>query len=86
MTPGRWLADHEQDLVHRLSEWVRIRSVAGLPERAVDVRRPANSLAGAFPESGFPVVEVWPADSAPAVYAEWAVDPVAATVLVYSHH
>ncbi|GAA1520797.1 M20/M25/M40 family metallo-hydrolase [Kribbella lupini] len=81
-----FLADHEADLVAELTEWVRIPSVAGLPERAVEVNRSANWLAGTLRAIGFPTVEVWSEDEAPAVYAEWCATPGARTVLVYSHH
>jgi acetylornithine deacetylase/succinyl-diaminopimelate desuccinylase-like protein len=58
-----------------------------VPEHEPDLQRSANWLAGAFRETGFPTVEVWPTDGGPAVFAEWpSPDPGAPTVLVYSHH
>jgi acetylornithine deacetylase/succinyl-diaminopimelate desuccinylase-like protein len=81
-----FLSAHEADLVDALSEWIRIPSVAGDPDQAVEVIRSANWLAGALRSTGFPVVEVWAEDEAPAVYAEWCAAPGALTVLVYSHH
>jgi acetylornithine deacetylase/succinyl-diaminopimelate desuccinylase-like protein len=88
MTDGvhEFLEAHEADLVDELLQWVRIPSVAGHPERAVEVNRSANWLAGVLRGLGFPVVEVWSQDDAPAVYAEWSAAPGAPTVLVYSHH
>ncbi|GIF09052.1 M20/M25/M40 family metallo-hydrolase [Actinoplanes siamensis] len=83
---GEFLAGHTEDLVRELTEWVRIPSVAGVPEREQDLLRSANWLAGALRASGFPVTEVWKADGAPAVYAEWCAAPGAPTVLIYSHH
>ncbi|MDO3683294.1 M20/M25/M40 family metallo-hydrolase [Micromonospora sp. C28ISP2-4] len=81
-----YLDAHRRDLVAELIGWVRIRSVAGLPEREVEVLRSANWLAGTLRDLGFPVVQVWNRDSAPAVYAEWCEAPGAPTVLIYSHH
>lgn len=81
-----YLAEHRDELVAQLSEWVAVPSVAGEPEYEPDVLRSANWLAGVLRDTGFPTVEVWKAQGAPAVYAEWIVDPEAPTVLVYSHH
>jgi acetylornithine deacetylase/succinyl-diaminopimelate desuccinylase-like protein len=81
-----YLAAHQGDLVDELIGWVRLRSVAGLPEREPDLIRSENWLAGTLRATGFPVVEVWKVEGAPAVYAEWCAAPDAPTVLVYSHH
>jgi acetylornithine deacetylase/succinyl-diaminopimelate desuccinylase-like protein len=82
-----WLAGRRDDLLAELIGWVRIRSVMGPPENAVDLRRSAQWLAGTLREVGFPTVEVWPTAGAPAVFAEWpAAEHGAPTVLVYSHH
>jgi acetylornithine deacetylase/succinyl-diaminopimelate desuccinylase-like protein len=80
------LAEHRDRIVEELIGWVRVRSVAGVPEHDVDVIRSANWLAGALRDTGFPVVEVWETGGGPAVYAEWCAAPGAPTVLVYSHH
>lgn len=80
------LAAHRDRLVDQLVGWVRLRSVAGVPEHAVDVLRSANWLAAALRGTGFPVAEVWRTAGLPAVYAEWCGAPGAPTVLVYSHH
>jgi acetylornithine deacetylase/succinyl-diaminopimelate desuccinylase-like protein len=73
-------------MVRQLVGWIRIRSVAGVPEHGPDLIRSANWLAGELRATGFPAVEVWKVDGAPAVYAEWCAAPGAPTVLVYSHH
>ncbi|WP_250033780.1 M20/M25/M40 family metallo-hydrolase [Paractinoplanes maris] len=88
MTEGvhDFLARHRDALVEELSGWIRLRSVAGLPERVPDVRRSANWLAGTLRDAGFPSVEVWDTEGGPAVYAQWCEAPGAPTVLVYSHH
>ncbi|QFZ21322.1 M20/M25/M40 family metallo-hydrolase [Saccharothrix syringae] len=83
----RGYLDGQRDrLVEELAEWVRLRSVAGVPEHEVDLLRSANWLAGTLRGTGFPTVEVWTTEGGPAVYAEWCGAPGAPTVLVYSHH
>jgi acetylornithine deacetylase/succinyl-diaminopimelate desuccinylase-like protein len=81
-----FLAAHRMDLTDELMDWIRIPSVAGQPDHAPDLIRSANWLAAALRDIGFPTVEVWEADGAPAVYAEWCAAPDAPTVLIYSHH
>jgi acetylornithine deacetylase/succinyl-diaminopimelate desuccinylase-like protein len=81
-----FLAEHRDAMAAELAEWVRIPSVAGVPEHAIDLRRSANWLAAALRETGFPSVEVWDTEGGPAVFAEWCADPDAPTVLIYSHH
>ena len=75
-----------EGFVADLTGWVRLRSVAGVAEHEIDVKRSANWLAAALRETGFPAVEVWDTEGGPAVYAEWCADPGTPTVLVYSHH
>lgn len=85
-----FIADHADEFVEQLSQWLRIPSVWTDPERADDVRRSADWLADALRAAGFPTVEIWTAggaDGAPAVFAEWpSADPNAKTVVVYGHH
>jgi len=86
-TPIRDYLDRQEDtIVAELTGWVRLRSVAGVPEHLIDLRRSANWLAGALRDTGFPSVEVWDTDGGPAVYGEWCAATDAPTVLVYSHH
>ncbi|MGC5075810.1 M20/M25/M40 family metallo-hydrolase [Agrococcus sp. DT81.2] len=81
-----FLDAHDAALVDQLSEWVRIPSVAGVPEREHHLRRSAFWLAGALRDVGFPLTEIWSGPTGPAVYAEWCAAPGAPTVIVYSHH
>ncbi|GAA0228223.1 M20/M25/M40 family metallo-hydrolase [Cryptosporangium japonicum] len=73
-------------IIDELIGWVRRRSVAGVPEHEIELRRSANWLAGALRDVGFPITDVWGPPDAPAVYAEWCAAPGAPTVLIYSHH
>src|SRR5919202_300376 len=70
-----FVAEHVDEMVAQLVEWVRLRSLAGLPENDPDLLRSANWLAGALREVGFPTVEVWETEGAPSVYAEWCEAP-----------
>ncbi|MFI8999953.1 dipeptidase [Streptomyces sp. NPDC053541] len=82
-----YVEQHRTAFLDDLAEWLRIPSVSAQPERAGDVRRSADWLAAKLRETGFPVVEVWETDGAPAVFAEWPSDaPDAPTALVYGHH
>jgi len=82
-----WLDAHRDDLLAELIGWVRLRSVMGPPEAAIELKRSAQWLAGTLREIGFPTVEVWTTDGGPAVFAEWpAAASAAPTVLVYGHH
>ncbi len=81
-----FLSANRDAMVAELAEWVRIPSVAGVPEHSIDLLRSANWLAAALRETGFPSVEVWNTDGGPAVYGQWCAEPDAPTVLIYSHH
>jgi acetylornithine deacetylase/succinyl-diaminopimelate desuccinylase-like protein len=83
---ARYLTAHAADVVDHLAGWVRLRSVAGMPEHVPDLVRSANWLAGELRSLGFPTVEVWSAGGIPAVYGAWCAAADAPTVLVYSHH
>ncbi|MEU5420621.1 dipeptidase [Streptomyces sp. NPDC001407] len=82
-----YIDEHRDAFLDDLVEWLRIPSVSADPGRASDVRRSADWLAGKLTATGFPTVEVWETDGAPAVFAEWpSGDADAPTVLVYGHH
>ena len=82
-----FVAEHRQQLVDELSEWLRIPSVSADPDYAGEVSRSADWLAQRLLRAGFPSVEIWPTAGLPAVFAEWpSDDPDAPTVLVYGHH
>ncbi|MFE7630934.1 M20/M25/M40 family metallo-hydrolase [Kocuria sp. NPDC057446] len=81
-----FLAAHLSEMLDGLKEWVRIPSVAAVPEREHDLLRSAHWLAGELRDVGFPTTRIWPGVYGPAVYAAWCETPGAPTVLVYSHH
>jgi acetylornithine deacetylase/succinyl-diaminopimelate desuccinylase-like protein len=73
-------------LLDQLGDWVRIPSVAGVPERKHNLTRSARWLAGELRDVGFPTTEIWQGAEGPAVFAEWSAAPNAPTILIYSHH
>jgi acetylornithine deacetylase/succinyl-diaminopimelate desuccinylase-like protein len=82
-----FVIEHRDDLHADLDAWLRIPSISADPAHAADVARSAEWLAGALRRVGFPTVEIWPTDGAPAVFAEWPSGDVGAPVaLVYAHH
>jgi acetylornithine deacetylase/succinyl-diaminopimelate desuccinylase-like protein len=81
-----YLDTHSRELLDRLSEWIRIPSVAGVPDRRHHLIRSANWLAAELRDVGFPVTEIWPGTEGPAVFAEWCDAPGSPTILIYSHH
>ncbi|MFC8916389.1 dipeptidase [Streptomyces sp. NPDC057116] len=86
-TVRTYIAQHRAAFLDDLTEWLRIPSVSAQPVHAPDVRRSAEWLAAKLTETGFPVVEVWETEGAPAVFAEWpSGEEGAPTVLVYGHH
>jgi acetylornithine deacetylase/succinyl-diaminopimelate desuccinylase-like protein len=81
---------HAAEFTRDLSEWLRIPSISGDPDRIGDVRASAEWLAAKLRSIGFPTVEIWEtADGAglPSVFAEWrSGEEGAPTALVYGHH
>jgi acetylornithine deacetylase/succinyl-diaminopimelate desuccinylase-like protein len=73
-------------MLAELTEWVRIRSVAGTPDTRTKLAASAQWLAQRFRDIGFPIVDVLPTGDSFAVYAEWCTQPAAPTYLIYSHH
>ncbi|MGY5882800.1 M20/M25/M40 family metallo-hydrolase [Modestobacter lacusdianchii] len=78
---------HLDDLHADLDAWLRIPSISADPAHAADVRASAEWLAEALRRTGFPTVEIWETEGAPAVFAEWpSADADAPVALVYGHH
>jgi acetylornithine deacetylase/succinyl-diaminopimelate desuccinylase-like protein len=84
----QYVADHREDLLADLDQWLRIPSISAQADHHSDVRRSAEWFADAAKKVGFPTVRVLDGGPwLPAVYAEWpSDDPDAPVVLVYGHH
>ncbi|MGY2085000.1 dipeptidase [Blastococcus sp. SYSU DS0539] len=82
-----FVLDHLDDLHADLDAWLRIPSISADPAHSRDVAASATWLADALRRVGFPTVEIWPTDGAPAVFAEWpSANAGAPVALVYGHH
>ena len=82
-----YVEEHRQEFLDTLTEWLRIPSISADPEHAGEVRRSAEWLAAALRRTGFPTVEIWETEGAPAVFAEWPAESADAPVIVvYGHH
>lgn len=83
----RYVSEHLDVLHADLDAWLRIPGISADPAHASDLWRSADWLVAALRRTGFPDVEIWPTDGAPAVFAEWpSDDPDAPSVVVYGHH
>ena len=80
--------DAERDrILADLFAWLRVPSISAHPERAADVRRSAELVAGLLTRAGLEHVEVLETGGGPAVYADHLhAGPEAPTVVVYGHH
>ena len=86
-TEREFIAQHRDELLADLDQWLRIPGISAQPDRRADVERSAEWFAEAARRTRFPIVEIWPTAGHPAVYAEWpSDDPQAPTVVVYGHH
>jgi acetylornithine deacetylase/succinyl-diaminopimelate desuccinylase-like protein len=86
INPEEFLRQNETQLVEELQEFVRIPSQSGDPDRAPDVKRAAEWVAGRLRRAGLENVEILPTAGHPLVYADWLHAPDAPTVLVYGHY
>ncbi|MCA9860277.1 MAG: dipeptidase [Thermomicrobiales bacterium] len=73
--------------IEQLTEFLRIPSLSGTPERAGDVAAAADWLAENMRGAGVAQVAVMPTAGHPVVYGEWlGAGPDKPTVLVYGHY
>ncbi|MEX2500951.1 MAG: dipeptidase [Trueperaceae bacterium] len=80
------LEDRRATYERRVADLVAIPSVSTDPERAPDVRRAADTVAGWLRDAGPLQVEIVDTDGHPVVLASWDGAPAGApTVLVYGH-
>lgn len=79
--------EHGERFRLELHELLRIPSLSGDPDYAVDVRRAADWLAAHLRGLGLESARVMPTAGHPVVYAEWlGAGPDKPTVLVYGHY
>ncbi|HCR48449.1 MAG TPA: dipeptidase [Bacteroidetes bacterium] len=81
-----YAADHADQQVSELLEWLRIPSVSADSNHAGDVKKAAEWLAKNLRDIGMAHVEIMPTPGHPVVYAEHIRDAQLPTVLVYGHY
>src|SRR5689334_468145 len=80
-----YLDENQSRFLDELLDFLRIPSVSALPERANDVARAAEWVAGRLRSAGAEGVRVLPTGGHPVVYGEWLHAQGKPTVLIYGH-
>ncbi|MGH2429724.1 MAG: dipeptidase [Candidatus Limnocylindria bacterium] len=81
------LRDHHAEHLAQLDDFLRIESVSADPDRAGEVRRAAEWIAGELTRIGIDRATVHETSHHPIVTAEWmGAGPDAPTVLIYCHY
>jgi acetylornithine deacetylase/succinyl-diaminopimelate desuccinylase-like protein len=86
MTPERWAAERQDEILGTLRDFVSIPSVSTDPAYAGDMRRGADFLAAHMRESGLENVAVRPTAGHPVVMADWLHAAGRPTILIYGHY
>jgi len=84
-TVETYLQENEPRYTDELLAFLRIPSVSALPERADDVRRAAQWVAGRLMAAGLDNIQILPTGGHPVVYADWLRAPGRPTVMIYGH-
>jgi acetylornithine deacetylase/succinyl-diaminopimelate desuccinylase-like protein len=82
-----WSRTHGEEFLSQLTEFLRIPSLSGSPEKAADVAAAADWLATSMRSSGIENVAVMPTAGHPVVYGDsLGAGPDKPTVLIYGHY
>ncbi len=85
--PLQYAHDNRQAHLAELIDFLSIPSISTQPDRAGDVARAADWLAGAMRRAGLENVRVIPTERHPLVYGDWLrAGDDAPTVLIYGHY
>lgn len=84
-TVETYLQENEPRYTDELLDFLRIPSTSALPERADDVRRAAQWVAGRLTAAGLDNIQTLPTGGHPVVYADWLHAPGRPTVMIYGH-
>lgn len=77
---------HAGRFLEELKDFLQIPSISTDPERAGDVLRAAEWVAGKLRAAGLENIEIIPTSRHPLVYADWLHAPGKPTVLCYGHY
>jgi acetylornithine deacetylase/succinyl-diaminopimelate desuccinylase-like protein len=80
-----YLAEHADDAVAEMIDFLRIPSISSLKEHLDDVQRAAQWTASRMRAAGIENVHVMPTDGHPVVYGDWLHAPAKPTALIYGH-
>ena len=86
MTPERWGAERQGEILGTLRDFAAIPSVSTDPAYAGDMRRGADFLAEHMRACGLENVVVRPTAGHPVVMADWLHAQGAPTILIYGHY
>ena len=79
------LAEHKDQFLNELLDFIRIPSISALPEHAADVQHAGEWVASRLKAAGVEHVEVMPTGGHPVVYSDWLHAPGKPTILIYGH-
>jgi acetylornithine deacetylase/succinyl-diaminopimelate desuccinylase-like protein len=85
-TPIAWIKETTHCHLEPLIQWLSFESVSTNPSHAQTVVSCAEYTRTLLIDAGFSTVEMIDTPGHPIVYAEWVVDPVLPTVLIYGHY
>jgi acetylornithine deacetylase/succinyl-diaminopimelate desuccinylase-like protein len=81
-----YIQTNQTRFLDELLDMLRIPSISADPKYKQDVARTASVVAQRLREAGADLVEIYPTDGHPIVYAEKKIDPDKPTILVYGHY
>lgn len=67
----QYLAEHREEHLSELKEWLTIPSISALSAHKGDVRRAAEWVAESLKRAGLENVQLMPTKGNPVVYGEW---------------
>lgn len=82
----QYLAEHREEHLSELKEWLTIPSISALSAHKGDVRRAAEWVAESLKRAGLENVQLMPTKGNPVVYGEWLKAEGKPTVLIYGHY
>ena len=78
--------DNEERFLQELLSLLRIPSISAKSENQPDMQTCAEAVKQRLLEAGADIVEIYPTEGHPVVFAEKIIDPAKPTVLVYGHY
>ncbi|CAM3498386.1 dipeptidase [Marinicrinis lubricantis] len=86
MSIQQYLAEHREQHLSQLLDFLRIPSVSTSSKHKPDVRKAAEWLADTMKQAGIENVKIMETEGHPVVYGDWLHAPGKPTALVYGHY